>query len=188
MQPTVDFSLSHLFDTTTNNFNHFLPRIPNAAVTLVIGFLVIRVLSWIAEWLIGFVRMPKGLKEIIISIIDALLSVFLVIVVLQALGLGNVALVFSAAVAAIGLAIGNGSVVLVQDVLGGIYLARDKDFNVGDIVRVGENQIEGEILSMDMRRTRVRDDKGLIHSIPNSVIERKEYILVTRKRDRQAEK
>jgi len=38
-----------------------------------------------------------------------------------------------------------------------------------------------------MRRTRIRTKEGTIHSMPNSLIERKEYILVTKKRDRLPE-
>ncbi len=181
---TFDFSLEGIFSPITENLNEVIAKLPNAIVTALIGYLLIRVLSRVASWLVGYIRMPYGLKEIVISIIDALLMIFLVIAFLQSLGLSNVAFILSATVAAVGLAIGNGSVTMVQDILGGVYLARDRDFSIGDIVKVGENQVEGEILSMDMRRTRIKTKKGHIHSIPNSVIERKEYILVTKKRDR----
>src|ERR1700738_102066 len=89
---------------------HLLVRnLPEALVTLIIGLVVIRATSWIASWLLGFVRMPKGLREIIVSLIDALLAVFLMIVVLQTLGLNNLAFVFTAAVAGLGIALGSGS-------------------------------------------------------------------------------
>jgi small-conductance mechanosensitive channel len=75
---------------------------------------------------------------------------------------------------------------LVKDVLSGIFLARDRDFGIGDIVQAGESKVEGEIISMDLRRTRIRDTKNHIHSLPNSVIEGREYVLITKKRDRKA--
>lgn len=174
----------NLANPVSSGLSNLLSNIPSAVVALALGIVVIRVVSWVASWLIGFVNMPKGLKGIIVSIIDAFLLVFLIIVVLQTLGLNNVAFVFSAFIAASGIALGAGSATLVADVLGGIYLARDRDFSIGDIVRAGENNLEGEILSMDMRRTRIRSKNGIIHSLPNSVIERKEYVLVTKKRDR----
>lgn len=180
----LDLSTNNLVDPITTNINTMLHNLPTALVTLLIGILAIRILSWIASWIIGFIRMPKGLKEIIISMIDALLTIFLVITVLQALGLGNLALVFSAFVAAAGIAIGSGSSTLVADIIGGIYLARDRDFAIGDIVQAGDNKVEGEIISMDMRRTRIKDGDGRIHSMPNSLIERKEYTLITKRRDR----
>lgn len=183
---SLDFSIERLFGPVSNNINELLPKLPNALVTLLAGFVVIRIISWIAAWLIGYIRMPRGLKGIIISMLDALLAVFLIIVVLQSLGLNNLALIFTAGVAAVGIALGNGSVNMVSDIIAGVYLARDKDFAIGDIVKAGEEHTEGEILSMDMRRTRILDSNGNIHSMPNSVIERKEYVLITKKRDRKA--
>lgn len=180
----LDIFTGKPFDAANQHLGAILDNLPSAFVTLLVGLLVIRVISWIASWLVGFVRMPKGLKEIIISLLDALLGIFLAIVVLQSLGLNNLALVFSAFVAAAGIAVGSGTSALVSDIFAGIYLARDRDFSIGDLVQVGEDKTEGEIISMDMRRTRVRDKKGAVHSLPNSVIERKEYVLMTKKRDR----
>ena len=183
----IDFSPDNLLDPIARNFNTILHNLPSALVTLLIGILVIRILSRVGSWLIGFVKMPKGLKGILVSLIDALLTIFLIIVVLQSLGLNNLAFIFSATIAALGIALGTGSSSLVTDVLAGIYLARDRDFSIGDIVRAGEDKIEGEIIGMDMRRTRIRTQEGTIHSMPNSLIERKEYVLVTKKRDRMPE-
>jgi small-conductance mechanosensitive channel len=175
-----------LFDNLNSSFNTTVHHLPNALVTALAGFVIIRLISWLAQWIIGFIRMPKGLKGIIISLMDTILTAFLIIQTLQALGLTNLALVFSAAIAAVGIALGSGSSTLVQDILAGIYLAGDKDFNVGDIVKVGDSGVVGEIMSMDMRRTRVLDADGNVHSLPNSVIERKEFVLITKKRDRKA--
>jgi small-conductance mechanosensitive channel len=182
--PFLDLSNQNLLDPVADNFSTVLHNLPSAFVTLILGLLVVRIMSWIAGWLIGFIRMPKGLKEILGSMVNALLGIFLTIVVLQTLGLNNLAFIFSVFIAAMGIAIGSGSSTLVSDIVGGVYLARDRDFSIGDIVQAGENKVEGEILSMDMRRTRVRDAEGHIHSMPNSVIERKEYTLITKKRDR----
>lgn len=185
MQQPLDLSFNHLLGPVRDNLNTIVGNLPNALVTLLVGFLAIRILSYFISWLIGFVRMPKGLKEIVISLVDALLTVFLIIVVLQSIGLSNLAFIFSAMLAAVGIAVGSGSSTLVADIIGGIYLARDRDFAIGDIVQAGENQVEGEIISMDMRRTRIKDNGGNVHSMPNSVIERKEYVLITKRRDRK---
>lgn len=191
MTPIPDQS-TNIFVSLTSGFNSLLAtnlsklvhNLPNAILTAIVGFIVIRLVSLLAGWLIGFVRMPKGLKEILLSLFDALLTVFLVIVVLQTLGLNNAAFVFTVVIAGLGIALGNGSVTLVADVIAGIYLARDRNFSVGDIVAAGSPLVEGEIISMDMRRTRIRDQKGRVHSLPNTGIERNEYILITKRRDR----
>lgn len=181
----LDFSYENLFDKLNANVNNFLPVFVNAIVIGLIGFLVIRAISWIVSWLIGFINMPKGLKTIVIALLDVILFIFLLIVVLRALGLNDLALAFTAGVAAIGIALGNGSVTLVTDIISGVYLAKDRDFGIGDIVQAGPDKIQGEILSMELRRTRIADQKGYVHSLPNSVIERNEFVLITKKRDRK---
>jgi small-conductance mechanosensitive channel len=171
----------------STSFDSVVHNLPTAAVTLIIGIIVIRLLSYVASWLIGYIRMPKGLKEIFVSLIDAVLAIFLFIVVLQVLGLNNVAFVVTALVAGLGIALGNGGIPLMTDIISGIYLARDRNFSIGDIVQAGEPgavKAEGEVISMDMRRTRIKDAEGHIHSLPNTVIERHEYVLITKKRNR----
>ncbi len=181
----VQFNIEQTFDKIATNINDFLPQLANAIVVALVGFVVIRILSWIASWIIGFIKMPKGLKGIIIALLDTVLALFLVIVVLKALGLNDLALAFTAGVAAFGIAVGNGSVTLVADIIAGVYLAQDRDFGVGDIVRVGPDNIEGEIISLDLRRTRIADRGGRIHSFPNAVVERNAFVLITKKRNRK---
>lgn len=182
---SLDLSFENLFDPITQTINEILPKIPVAILILLVGIIVIRIISWIAKWTIRQLNVPKGLQGIIMSLLNAMMFVFLVIIFLQSLGLSNVAFIFSAAVAATGLAIGNGSVTLISDIISGIYLARDRNFSIGDIVKAGEEPaVEGEIIGMDIRRTRIKDKSGHIHSLPNSVVERKAYVLITKRRDR----
>lgn len=173
----------NIIDPITFAFQTILPKIPLAIFSLLIGIVIIRVLSWIAQFIVGFARIHAELKSIIISMIDALLWIFLVISVLQTLGLDNLALAFSGSLAAVGLAMGVGGATLASDILGGIFLAGDRDFNVGDEIKAGENGTIGILEKMDMRRIRMRDKEGKLHVIPNSVIERKEWVVLTKKKD-----
>lgn len=172
-----------LTDPVVSGANHILPKLPAALVALLFGFVLIRIVSWISQLLLNFIRMPRGLRGIVTSLIDALLGVFLIIAVLQSLGLTSIALVFSGSIAVLGLALASGASTLTADVLAGIFLARDRDFSVGDLVKAGDPPIEGIVESMDMRRTRIRDDKGKLHIIPNSVIERKEWVLLAKRHE-----
>ena len=160
-----------------------LPRIPEAIVAFLIGFVIIKVLGWLIEFGLTLVRLPKGLKGILASLASAILWVFLLVSVLQALGLTGLALIFSGSVATLGLALGLGASSLASDVLAGVFLAQDRDFVIGDEVSAGDKPTEGIVESMDMRRTRIRDKKGQLHVIPNSVIERKEWVVLTKKKD-----
>lgn len=173
-----------LAEQAASAFRSALPNLGKAVIVLLFGIVIIRLTSWAAQAFIGLVRMPKGLKGILISIVDAMLWVFLVIVFLKELGLGEIALVFSGSIAVLGLALAGGASTLAADILAGIFLAKDRDFNVGDEVIAGENKTQGIIDGMDMRRTRLRAEDGNLHIIPNSVIERKEWVLLAKKKDR----
>lgn len=179
--------IATIFSQASADFAQVLPRIPVAIITTLAGLVVIRILSWIFIWVLSLIKMPKGLRGILASIINVLLTIFLIIVVLQSLGLNNLALIISAALAGMGIAFGNGSVSLVADVVAGISLANDKNFSLGDIVIVGneDHKIQGEVVSMDMRRTQIKTVKGHVHSFPNTLIERQAFVLVTKKRDRK---
>lgn len=185
----IQFDLSNntVTDPLVNGARHILPKIPLAFGALLFGIVVIRLTSWLIQFLLGFVHLPRGLKGIIQSLADALLWVFLIIGVMQVLGLNNIALAFSGSVIAIGLAIGNGASTLASDILAGIFLAKDRDFSIGDHVKAGEGT-EGIIENMDMRRIRIRDGKGQLHVIPNSVVERKEWVLIESRSQRKASK
>jgi moderate conductance mechanosensitive channel len=180
----LDLSSNNLLDPIISGVNQILPKLPAALVALVLGYLIIRILSWLSRIILSLWRMPRGLRNIIHSIIDTLLWVFLSISILQVLGLNNIAFVLSGSVAAIGLALAVGSSTLVSDILSGIFLARDRDFSLGDHVRAGDPAVEGTVEAMDMRRTRIRDADGNLHIMPNSVVERKEWILYAKRKDR----
>lgn len=180
---TFDITNNAFSDPIVNGGKDLAAKIPSAVILVLVGIVIIRILSWIFQLFIGLVRLPKGLKGILVSIVDAILWIFLAIITLQALGLGNIALVFSGSLAALGLALAAGGSNLASDILGGVFLAQDRDFNVGDHVIAGENKTEGIIEGMDMRRTRIRDNEGKLHVMPNSVIERKEWVLLNKKKD-----
>lgn len=170
-----------LFDNAIERIRNVLPMLPNVLLGFLIGVVLVKLLTWISELVIGAVRLPRGLKDILVSLIHALLWIFLIITTLNALGLGNLALVLSGSVVAIGLALGSGVSSLAADILSGISLSHDRDFNLGDEVLAGDKPVQGIVEKMDMRRTRIRAKDGKLHVFPNSLIERKEWVLINKR-------
>jgi small-conductance mechanosensitive channel len=75
-----------------------------------------------------------------------------------------------------------GGSTLVSDIVAGIFLARDGDFNVGDEIKAGEEPaIQGIVERLDARRVRIRDTGGILHVLPNSVVERKAWTVIRRR-------
>lgn len=177
----LDLQLPNLADPLIEGINNIAPRLPRALVTLLAGYILIKLFSVLARAVLSAFRLPQGLRGILVSLIDALLWIFLIISILQSLGLDRLALIVSGSLAASGLALAMGASSLVADIIAGIFLSRDRDFSVGDEVTAGENTTTGTIESMDMRRTRIRDKNGQLHVIPNSVVERKEWIVLAKK-------
>jgi len=158
--------------------NQILPKIPGILFGLILGILIIRLLVRLTRLFLAFTSMQQGLKGIIASVVEILLWVLLSISALQQLGFSGMITFFSSSALAIGILLAAGGSTLLADIVAGIFLAQDNDFGVGDEVMAGEDKTHGIVESMDARRTRIRDDKGVLHVLPNSVVERKEWILI----------
>ena len=85
---------------------------------------------------------------------------------LYALGVNVAPLLASAGVA--GIAIGLAAQNIVKDVLNGIMILIEDQFNVGDTVRLAG--LSGTVEEMTLRKTSVRDADGTLYIIPNSQI------------------
>jgi small conductance mechanosensitive channel len=67
-----------------------------------------------------------------------------------------------------GIAIGLAAQNIVKDVLNGVLILIEDQFNVGDVVRLAG--LAGTVESMTLRKTTVRDADGTLYVIPNSQI------------------
>jgi moderate conductance mechanosensitive channel len=168
-------------DRILDGLSDLLPRLPEAVFNLLVCILIIRLSTRLARKLMKWFGVPPGLRGVVSSILESFFWIFLAIHLLTVLGFQGVIFFFSGSIAAIGLAMAAGGSTLVSDIIAGVFLAQDADFNVGDEVIVGETPTRGVIERMDARRTRLRGDDGILHVIPNSVVERKEWVVVKRR-------
>jgi small conductance mechanosensitive channel len=112
----------------------------------------------------AFGALRWGLNFVIIAVAVA--------AVLVRLNLPASALVFIASVAGAGL--GFGAQQMVGDVIAGIYIISERQFGVGDIVRVGPlgvvGWIEGRVEEVTLRVTKLRTFDGDLVSVANGVL------------------
>lgn len=85
---------------------------------------------------------------------------------LAALGVNLAPLLASAGVA--GIALGLAAQNTVKDMLNGIFILLEDQFNVGDQVRLAG--VAGTVEAMTLRKTTVRDSDGTLYVVPNSQI------------------
>ncbi|MBW4061608.1 mechanosensitive ion channel [Candidatus Saccharibacteria bacterium] len=176
------------FDPTTNTFTaplingvkHVITQLPSIVFGVLVGILIISIILRLLHFFLRFAVPQIGLRDVIVSTVQIILWLFLVLTVLQRF-YPSIVVFFTGSIAAIGIAMAAGGSLLISDIVAGIFLARDVDFNVGDEVKVGEVPTQGIIVGMDARRVRLRSDDGILHIIPNSIVERKEWVLIHRK-------
>ncbi|HUD11867.1 MAG TPA: mechanosensitive ion channel domain-containing protein [Candidatus Saccharimonadia bacterium] len=179
----MNIELSNTFTShIISSINNELPRLPNALFDLLVGILIIRVAGRLVRLVMKITNVQPGIRGVVSSILESLMWLLLTVALLGELGFNGIIYFFTGSIAAIGIAMAAGGSTLVADIVAGIFLARDNDFNVGDEVIVGETPTLGTIESMDARRTRLRDDNGVLHVIPNSVVERKEWVVIRKRR------
>lgn len=69
-----------------------------------------------------------------------------------------------------GLAIGFGAQNLIRDLISGFFIIFENQFNVGDIIQIGD--AGGKVEKMSIRATYLRDLEGNLHIVPNGEIKR----------------
>jgi len=163
-----------------STFLNFIKILPLAIVEILIGLLVIKLLVFFLRRALKLARVPKGVKGLLVSVVKFGLWVILIIVVSQTLGLGGfaVALTGSAAIAAFFLSASVGP--LLANVFAGLFLVTDDDIKVGMKITTNDGKTKGTVKSIDMRKVRIEDDKGLLHIVPNSAVEGTEWIILDR--------
>lgn len=104
------------------------------------------------------------------GVVTQALGIFIVIVVLfmilSELGVDITPLLAGAGIA--GIAIGFAAQNSIRDLIGGFVIMMEDHYNVGDVVKVAD--ITGNVEELGLRRTVLRDLKGILHVIPNGEI------------------
>ncbi len=151
-------------------------KLPHLLVVAAIAFLLNRLLHAITARMIrvaeqhaaspGRISQVRTLAGVIRTTGLAIIWLITGLQILAALGIDLAPLLASAGVA--GIAIGLAAQNIVKDVLNGILILIEDQFNVGDKVRLAG--LTGTVEEMTLRKTTVRDDDGTLYIVPNSQI------------------
>lgn len=171
--------LSSFGDQVVDILGRAWDKLPQLLLTFLLGYIVMKLVLALIGGLIKVSRAKQALKDILLSVVSLALWLLLVAALLQQVGLTQLAFALSGFVAVAGLAVTAGASSLVQDLISGVFLAQDPDFNVGDVLKVGE--IEGTIEKMDARKIRLRDGDGQLHVLPNSTFDKAPWIVLKKR-------
>jgi small-conductance mechanosensitive channel len=153
-----------------------LPKLPMAMLTLLFGYAAMMIIKKVIIGSLLVTKAPKALVQMLMSIINVFLWVLLLALISQSLGLNQIAIALSGSVALIGLAVATGANGLIADVIAGLFLAKDPNFNCG--YRIKTNEAEGVIEKIDLRKIRIRDKDGKLHVVPNSAFDKMQWIVL----------
>jgi small conductance mechanosensitive channel len=151
-------------------------KLPNLVVAAVIAFILFRLLTLITARMIRIaeehaaahsrVAQVKTMAGIIRATGIAIIGAIVTMQFLAAVGVNLAPLLASAGVA--GVAVGLAAQNIVRDMLNGILILIEDQFNVGETVKIAG--VSGVVEAMTLRKTTVRDGDGTLYVVPNSQI------------------
>jgi small conductance mechanosensitive channel len=151
-------------------------RLPHLLMVAIIGFVLSRLLRLVTARMIHVaeqhapgparVAQVKTLAGVIRTTGLAIIGAIVSLQFLAAVGVNLAPLLASAGVA--GIALGLAAQNIVRDMLNGVLILLEDQFNVGDSVRLAG--LAGTVETMTLRKTTVRDADGTLYVIPNSQI------------------
>jgi small-conductance mechanosensitive channel len=116
---------------------------------------------------VGYIKQrSKTLARVVTQAIGLFILTIAFFMILSELEVDITPLLAGAGVA--GIAIGFAAQNSIRDFIGGFVIMMEDHYNVGDVVKVAD--ITGEVEEIGLRRTVLRDLKGILHVIPNGEI------------------
>jgi len=169
--------LGRVLDEWIGDTQEFIrTKLPHLVLVVIIAFVLSRLLRMVTAHMVQSaehhaasperVGQVKTLSGVIRTTGMAVIGLIAGLQFLAAMGANLAPLLASAGVA--GIAIGLAAQNIVKDMLNGVLILIEDQFNVGDTVRLAG--LAGTVESMTLRKTTVRDGDGTLYVIPNSQI------------------
>jgi len=169
--------LGRVLDEWIGDTQEFIrTKLPHLVLVVIIAFVLSRLLRMVTAHMVQSaehhaasperVGQVKTLSGVIRTTGMAVIGLIAGLQFLAAMGANLAPLLASAGVA--GIAIGLAAQNIVKDMLNGILILIEDQFNVGDTVRLAG--LAGTVEAMTLRKTTVRDGDGTLYVIPNSQI------------------
>ncbi len=151
-------------------------RLPKVLVILLILFLLQRLIGFFAKRLQRLatrrIENPirsaqlRTLATIVRATSYSILGFLGFLQILNLLNINYAPLLASAGI--LGVGIGLGAQSLFKDIINGIFIVVEDQYNVGEVVRIAS--LTGTVEDLTLRLTRVRDADGTLYIIPNSQV------------------
>ncbi len=158
----------------TQEFVH--RKLPHLLLAALIAFVLYRLLTLVTSRMIRIaeqhasaqsrIAQVKTMSGVIRATGITVIAAIVVMQFLSTVGVNLAPLLASAGV--VGVAVGLAAQNIVRDVLNGILILLEDQFNVGETVKIAG--VAGVVEAMTLRKTTLRDGDGTLYIIPNSQI------------------
>ena len=167
----------HILEGWQADFSHFVEYgLPRLLFAILLAFIFQRIVAFFvsrmlkrADGLVGNAQRASQLRTMA-SILRAtsygIVGFYLLTQILEAIGVSLGPFVASAGV--IGLGISFGAQSIFKDMLTGLFILIEDQYNVGDTIKIAG--LTGTVEDLSLRVTRLRDGDGTVYIVPNSQI------------------
>lgn len=149
-----------------NSFKNHIPLIIQCLIYVVLVLVITRVLRAIFRAKMAKNNRMKTVFTLFDGFTKYACAAVVIIMVLKACGVDTTALV--ASVGVLTLVVGLGAQSLIADIIAGMFIIFENEYNVGEIVTIGD--FRGTVLEIGIRSTKLIDCAGNIKIINNSNI------------------
>ncbi len=153
-------------DKTAATLRTHVPTLINCLIWFIIIFAICKIVRIIFR---GYMEKSKRAKTVI-TLLDGFVKygcgLALIIIFLKGCGVNTTALI--ASVGILTLVVGLGAQSLIADIIAGMFIVFENEYNVGEIVAIDD--FRGEVVEIGIRSTKLLDTAGNIKIINNSDI------------------
>jgi len=150
--------------------------LPQMVVILLVAFILVRIVAFfvkrmrrLADQHVANPQRASQLRTLAAIIRATAYSIIGFIVLLHILSVFNINLTpLLASAGVVGVGIGLGAQSLFKDIINGIFILVENQYNVGDTVKIAS--LTGNVEDLTLRLTTLRDGDGTVYYIPNSQI------------------
>ena len=158
----------NVWDTTKagKRFRSHLPLLIQSVIYVVVIYAVCKLIRMIFKKYMKKSNRAKTVITLLDGLVKYACAIAIIIFVLQAFGVNSTAIF--ASVGILTLVIGLGCQSLIADVVAGMFIIFEDEYNVGEIITVGD--FRGTVTEIGIRATKIIDMAGNIKIINNSDI------------------
>jgi len=167
--------LRHEYQSILTSAINYLPAIAKVIVILLVAVVLIRVATALLRRSLALGKLDQTMVGLTTSAARFLLWVMVIAAVMKTLGFNEVSVAVAGTTALIAMALASGASGTTTDILAGMFLVSDPDFKVGKRVIAGG--VEGVVREVNIRKTRIMDDAGNLHVLPNRSVDTATYVI-----------